>query len=177
MKYEDLSNWTKVALAIIMPVVHIAHLYKLKHLSSKTYYKWLKFIESREQVELFNALNSLQFMRSDSQRALIAQHKLPTSIYNVIKGEFTEYDDVSGIADELIKSRLEPVLLGLLNSGWVDTITFHHLYLGNGIVVTFLSNVYEIEYHTEKSSILSIYALISIVLQVISAIIALIAIC
>lgn len=139
-------------LTILWPWRFFVSLIQNERLSKRTYHEWLDFMAEPAQTEFFETIKNLGFLRVDKQRSLVAQHLLPTEIYNVIGQQMTEAEDMTGIAEEIVKSRMEPVLLKLLDSGWIDTITLKHIYGGNGLVITFMSNVYENEYQALKQS-------------------------
>lgn len=139
-------------ITVLWPWRFFVSLIRNERLSKRTYYEWLDFMAEPAQVEFFETIKNLGFLRVDKQRLLVAQHQLPTEIYNVIGQQMTEAEDMTGIAEEIVKSRMEPVLLKLLNSGWIDTITLKHIYGGNGLVITFMSNVYENEFQALKQS-------------------------
>lgn len=139
-------------LIILWPFSFLWNLIKYERLAKNTYYDWLAFIAEPAQSTFFEVIQNLGFLRIDAQRSLVAQHQLPTEIYNVIGQQMTEAEDMTGIAEELVKSRMEPVLLKLLNSGWIDTITLKHIYGGNGLVITFMSNIYENQFQELRQS-------------------------
>ena len=141
-----------ILLTILWPFKHLWNLIKYERLAKNTYYDWLAFIAEPAQSQFFEVIQNLGFLRIDGQRALVAQHQLPTEIYNVIGQQMTEAEDMTGIAEEIVKSRMEPVLLKLLNSGWIDTITLKHIYGGNGLVITFMSNIYENQFQELRQS-------------------------
>lgn len=139
-------------LTILWPFSFLWNLTKYERLSKNTYYDWLAFMAEPTQSVFFEVIQNLGFLRIDGQRSLVAQHQLPTEIYNVIGQQMTEAEDMTGIAEEIVKSRMEPVLLKLLDSGWIDVITLKHIYGGNGLVITFMSNVYETQYQELRQS-------------------------
>lgn len=141
-----------ILLTILWPFSFLWNLIKYERLSKNVYYDWLAFIAEPAQSQFFEVIQNLGFLRVDGQRSLVAQHQLPTEIYNVIGQQMTEAEDMTGIAEEIVKSRMEPVLLKLLNSGWIDTITLKHIYGGNGLVITFMSNIYENQFQELRQS-------------------------
>lgn len=141
-----------ILLTILWPFSFLWNLTKYERLSKNTYYDWLAFIAEPAQSVFFEVIQNLGFLRIDKQRSLVAQHQLPTEIYNVIGQQMTEAEDMTGIAEEIVKSRMEPVLIKLLDSGWIDTITLKHIYGGNGLVITFMSNIYENQFQILRQS-------------------------
>lgn len=153
---------SRIFKTLLCPWQSIVQFYKLRKKSIKTYAEWCEFIGSPDNIQFFTLLRNLGFYASNNKRYFVSQVQLPQEIYNVISNSVTEVDDSLGIAEEVIKSRMEPILLKLINTGWIDTITLSHAYMGNGVVATIMSNVYEVDLQSLKESDTLKYAYIGI---------------
>lgn len=122
---------------------------KLKRQSAKLFDWFLNdFMEQDEQQYLVQYLNNIGFRVQERSRALIAQTKLPQEVYDAMGGRQNDMEDIDvyGVMEYVMHERMQGVFAQLEKHNLLDVVTLKHIYLGNGVILTMLSNVHEAEF-------------------------------
>ena len=122
---------------------------KLKRQSAKLFDWFLNdFMEQDEQQYLVQYLNNIGFRVQERSRALIAQTKLPQEVYDAMGGRQNDMEDIDvyGVMSYVMHERMQGVFAQLEKHNLLDVVTLKHIYLGNGVILTMLSNVHEAEF-------------------------------
>lgn len=122
---------------------------KLKRQSAKLFDWFLNdFMAQDEQQYLVQYLNNIGFRVQERSRALIAQTKLPQEVYDAMGGRQNDMEDIDvyGVMEYVMHERMQGVFAQLEKHNLLDVVTLKHIYLGNGVILTMLSNVHEAEF-------------------------------
>lgn len=106
------------------------------------------FMIQEEQQYLVQYLNNIGFRVQERSRALIAQTKLPQEVYDAMGGRQNDMEDIDvyGVMEYVMHERMQGVFVQLEKHNLLDVVTLKHIYLGNGVILTMLSNVHEAEF-------------------------------
>lgn len=125
---------------------------KLRYKSNKMH-KWFvnDFMQQEDQAYLSTYLTNIGFKVHNVSRALVAQTKMPQEVYDAMGGRQNEFEevDIIGVMSYVMHERLQGVTVQLEKHNLLDIITLKNIYIGNGVIATIMSNIYESQLQEE----------------------------
>lgn len=158
----------------------LVKLCELRHKSNKSF-NWFvnDFMQQEEQSYIAQYLTNIGFKVHSTSRALVAQTQLPKEVYDAMGGRQNDMEeiDVYGVMEYVMHERMQGVFAQLEKHNLLDIITLKHIYIGNGIICTVMSNLYEAEYQELKEEEPCYTALTGLIVEIAAMICLLVWLC